>query len=794
VRVLGGHDPQRAGPAGAEQRFPVGDVVAGRVVGMRTEHHRRTEQDPRFHPGAGDSGQLNLAHPGRGLPVQFQPVPEIAGGERQLGLAHDPEGVPAERRRARGDLVHPAELVRRVREPALADRAEHQQGAQLQFVVTGTDPLHHRQGDPGVLDRRRVVTDVHGQLGQHGVRHRPRPGAVLVPDEVQDALGGLDRAGWIAGVLALVTEPLAGGGGRVPVRIGSQRHQPGTEPGDAGLAGGVGRQPVREAARPGRVVREQHPDQAREVHVAARIGTELAQHGHQRAVRPALADHHRVVQGDRHRRPGGVRQVRRGEPAADRLGDRPGQDDQPEVLAAHRPEQPEGSQQRHERVAVAVGDRGAQFVGQVGLLGADRVDRRELAGARQARLMGGRVADGPAALGGAGAGVLAGRPELHPAELADGLQHPVADPGPGLGHAQQRLVDEAADRVEGTGAEHDLRRLERETVLEQRQPPQGALLAGVQQVPGPLDDREQGLVPVGSTAVAAAQQREPVLEPPVDLLDRHGAHPGRGELDRQRQAVEPADDTGHDRLGETHARSRGDRPLAEQLGRVARLQFAERVDALGGDRQRGPAGGEDAQVGRGRDQEGGELGRRLDQVLAVVQDQQARGLREPLRDPGPDVGPLLGGQGPVAADRVTDAEDGPDFDRDILVGGDAGQLDEVDDRLRRVPGERVRQPRLAQAAGPDDGHHPRPGHQGPQPRQVGVPADQLGRVVAHPPAHRAVERKQAAVRALQQLTGIRAEPLAQVPAVALEPVERRRRAADRGLAAQQVREQRFVLR
>src|SRR2546430_9486240 len=144
--------------------------------------------------------------------------------------------------------------------------------------------------------------------------------------------------------------------------------------------------------------------------------------------------------------------------------------------------------------------------------------------------MGGRVADGPAALGGAGTGILADARELYPAELAYRLQHPVADPGRGLTDAQQRLVDEAADRVEGTGAEHSLGRLERETVVEQRQPPQRALLVGVQQVPGPFDDGEQGLVPVRSTAVAAAQQREPVLEPTVDLLDGHSAHPGRGEL------------------------------------------------------------------------------------------------------------------------------------------------------------------------------------------------------------------------------------------------------------------------
>ena len=46
---------------------------------------------------------------------------------------------------------------------------------------------------------------------------------------------------------------------------------------------------------------------------------------------------------------------------------------------------------------------------------------------------------------------------------------------------------------------------------------------------------------------------------------------------------------------------------------------------------------------------------------------------------------------------------------------------------------------------------------------------------------------------LEQLTGVGAEPLAQVPLVPRVTVERRRRAADDGLAAQQVGEQRLVL-
>ena len=139
-------------------------------------------------------------------------------------------------------------------------------------------------------------------------------------------------------------------------------------------------------------------------------------------------------------------------------------------------------------------------------------------------------------------------------------------------------------------------------------------------------------MPVGRAPVAPAQQREPVLKAAVDLLDRHDAHLGRGELDRQRQAVKPADDARDYLLGQPRIRPGGDRPFAEQLSRVGRAELAQRVDALGRDRQRRPAGGEHPQVGRGGDEERGELGRRLDQVLAVVKHQQPGRLAEALRD------------------------------------------------------------------------------------------------------------------------------------------------------------------
>src|SRR3954447_22494103 len=61
------------------------------------------------------------------------------------------------------------------------------------------------------------------------------------------------------------------------------------------------------------------------------------------------------------------------------------------MLAADRPEDPEHREQLDEGAAVAVGERVAQLVGEVDLLGGERVDGRELVAAEEA---------GAAAIGG----------------------------------------------------------------------------------------------------------------------------------------------------------------------------------------------------------------------------------------------------------------------------------------------------------------------------------------------------------------------------------------------------------
>src|SRR5581483_3630141 len=125
----------------------------------------------------------------------------------------------------------------------------------------------------------------------------------------------------------------------------------------------------------------------------------------------------------------------------------------------------------------------------------------------------------------------------------------------------------------------------------------------------------------------------------------------------------------------------------EELDGVLDAELAQEVDPLGGDRQRRSAGREHAEVGRLQHEERDKVGDPVDEVLAVVEDEQARCLPEPLRDPAAKVGALRGRQRAPAADRVTYPESRADLRDDVLRRGDSDELDDVDDRLRRVARE-----------------------------------------------------------------------------------------------------------
>ena len=206
-------------------------------------------------------------------------------------------------------------------------------------------------------------------------------------------------------------------------------------------------------------------------------------------------------------------------------------------------------------------------------------------------------------------------------------------------------------------------------------------------------------MPVGRAAVAAAQQREPVVEPAVDVLDRHHPHLGGGQLDREGQPVEAAYDAAYGVVVERHARAGGRGALAEQVGGgLARPSWPSGKTRSAAIAERRAGGGDDAEPAAGGDQVGDQVGDRRDDVLAVVEDQQRRRLVEDLRDPGADVVALLGGEHPAAAHRVADAERGADLADDVLRRGDADQLDEVHDGLVGLAAEQVRQPGLAEPA------------------------------------------------------------------------------------------------
>ena len=137
--------------------------------------------------------------------------------------------------------------------------------------------------------------------------------------------------------------------------------------------------------------------------------------------------------------------------------------------------------------------------------------------------------------------------------LPDRLQQAVARVAVGpAGHQHQRLVHQPRQQIErpelvGAICEDPRRDLERPAADEHRQHAQQPLLLGGELVVAPLDRRLQRLLP-RQRGLAAGQQPEAIVQLAANLLDREQLHAGGRELQRQRDAVEPAADVG-DRLG-----------------------------------------------------------------------------------------------------------------------------------------------------------------------------------------------------------------------------------------------------
>ena len=123
--------------------------------------------------------------------------------------------------------------------------------------------------------------------------------------------------------------------------------------------------------------------------------------------------------------------------------------------------------------------------------------------------------------------------------------------------AQQALVDERLQRVE-VGAADLLRGLQRAAAAEDRKPGEELLLPFVEQLVAPLDRAAERALALGQVSRAAGEEPQPLLEPLEDLRRRERLHARGGQLERERQVVEPPADLGDGLVGlEARARPRG---------------------------------------------------------------------------------------------------------------------------------------------------------------------------------------------------------------------------------------------
>ena len=242
--------------------------------------------------------------------------------------------------------------------------------------------------------------------------------------------------------------------------------------------------------------------------------------------------------------------------------------------------------------------------------------------------------------------------------------------------------------------------------------------------------------------VAAGQQPEAVGQPLRDVGDGEHAEPGGGQLDGQRQAVEAADDLddGTDRLlVQDEAGRDGGGPVDEQAdggvrGRGPRVgvrrregQRGERGEDLAVDGQRLAAGRQHPDVGDLAQDLVDQPGRGVDQVLAVVDHEQA--ATPVQRADEPLGGVLRAAVGSVGHPGVPQPQG-----RERRVGHAAGlrdrrQLDQPRGTVARVePAGRGlhREAGLPRAARPDDRHEPARPQGAEHPLQVGLAPDEAG--------------------------------------------------------------------
>lgn len=418
----------------------------------------------------------------------------------------------------------------------------------------------------------------------------------------------------------------------------------------------------------------------------------------------------------------------------------------PAVEAAQPPEPGEPGHQPQGVRAIGAHETAQRRV-QVAVLGGQPVQPGQLVAAAQERL---RPLGQPQEVRDVGvpqAFLLACAHEVLGGERADGLQHPIAP----LGDLQERLLRQRGQQVLGTRRPaHRLDRLDRRAPGEHGQPSCQLPLLLVQQLPAPLHDATKGAMPGCLGAVAPGQQPEAVV---LDMLGEavgqfvrsQRPQPRRRQLDRQRQPVQGGADVRHTRVPRETGAHRG-RPVQEEPRGRLRRQRRHRAQHLAGDPQRLAARGEDPHTRAGAQEQAGDPCHVLDQMLAVVQDEQQLAVLQGGEEP-------VGGVPRGGAETFAQTEGGEQGVGELGGVGERGELDQanvrvsvcvnvcvsayatmcVDVRVRVRMRELDRQTGLARSARPGECDQALAGEQGADAREFAVASDEAGQLGGEPP-------------------------------------------------------------
>ena len=290
--------------------------------------------------------------------------------------------------------------------------------------------------------------------------------------------------------------------------------------------------------------------------------------------------------------------------------------------------------------------------------------------------------------------------------------------------------------------------------------PKSSCSRRVQQLVAPLDRRAQGLLPGGRVARARGQERQALVESSEELVRAEQRDACGGQLDRERQAVQPPADLA-DRLGrpESVLHSRGS--LDEQGDGVAVRQRLDRVALLRFDLQRLPARDQRLRVGRLR-QERRDRRRGLHDLLEVVeQEQQA-------------LAPDVVAHGAVGADGRADRAFDEGRVAECLKRDPEDAVGELLDRFGR---ELHREPRLAAAARPGQGQQAMGADESAGFGELTLSADDRRRLDRESRPVQRLQRRELAVAELEQpLPALRGPSAGGLPGRAGPP-------SDRGAAA-----------